>query len=128
MHIDSLYLALKYKRSAFSAALVKGLEQVEAKEKAKKDAGLDFDPIVNSQSPGDPGDSYVVGKVAHKGEACTVELYGVFSRKKTGKPLVMPELKIKHDRWIFTNFHYPNGTSKQNDNLLTLIPNYLTLH
>lgn len=107
---------------------MRGLAQVEAKEKADKDAGLDFDPILNSQDPGNPGDSYVVGKVAHKGEAYTVELYGVFSKKKTEKPLVMPELKLEHDRWIFINFHYPNGTSKQNDNLLTLIQNYLALH
>ena len=122
---DPLDLALKEKPSPFSAAIVRGLNRVAAESKAENDAGLDFDPILNTQDPGDPGDSYVVAKTTYKDDVCMVELYGVFSGKKTDQPLVAPELKFKSGRWIFVNFHYPNSTDKRNENLLILIGNYL---
>lgn len=125
---DALGLALKYKRDAFSHELVRGLEAVRAEQKADKDVGLDFDPILNSQDPGDPGDSYVAGRVARKDDTYTVELHGVFSRLQMQKePLVLAELKIENGKWVFVNFQYPNSTSEQNENLLVLIKNYLAL-
>jgi hypothetical protein len=125
---DPLGLALKYKRAAFSPELVRGLEAVRAEQKSDKDVGLGFDPILNSQDPGDPGDSYVAGRVARRDDTYTVELHGVFSRLKMQRePLVLAELKIENGKWVFVNFHYPNSTSEQNENLLVLIKNYLAL-
>jgi len=125
---DPVGLALKYKRDAFSSELVRGLEEVRAEQKADKDAGLDFDPILNSQDPGDPGDSYVASKAARRGDTYTVELHGVFAKLKPQKePMILAELKFEKGKWIFINFHYPNSTSEQNENLLILIKNYLAL-
>jgi hypothetical protein len=123
---DPVGLALNYKRDSFRAELAQGLKEVRSKEKTDKDGGLDFDPILNSQDPGDPGDSYVAGNVVRKGDTYTVELHGVFARLKSQeKPMVLAELKLENGKWMFINFHYPNSTSEQNENLLTLIKNYL---
>ena len=125
---DPLGLALKYKRESFSTTLAQGLEEVRAKEKADKDAGLDFDPILNTQDPGDPGDSYVASKVTRRGDTYTVELHGNLAQLKPQRePMVLAELKLEDGKWIFINFHYPNSTSEQNENLLNLIKNYLAL-
>ena len=53
---DPLDLALKERRSAFSAQIVKGLKEVDAEAARAQDPGLDFDPILNTQESGNPGD------------------------------------------------------------------------
>ena len=53
-------------------------------------AGLDFDPLLNSQ---DPGDHYVVGRIKLKGEdTCWAELHIGSSGKKSKDPYVAAEL------------------------------------
>lgn len=121
---DPLDLALKQKPSPFSAELVQGLNRVAAVAKRENDPGLDFDPVLNSQDPGDPGDSYVIVKTAYKNDVCTIELHGKF-RNSPDVAIVAPELRLERGRWVIVNFHYPDSNDKQNENLLTMIKNYL---
>jgi len=48
LHVNSEELALTERRSAFSAQLVKGVEQVEAAATRDHDIGLDFDWVLAS--------------------------------------------------------------------------------
>jgi hypothetical protein len=104
-------LALKQWRASFSAELYRLLrEDSEAQAKADEIVGLDWDPFLNTQDPGDPpGDPYVVGSVKRKGESYWVEVYRRSSGKLSEKPLVIPELVFKNGRWIFVNFHGESG-------------------
>ncbi len=121
---DPLQDALKYKHSVFSRELLRGLAETKAREIADKDAGLDFDPILNTQDAGDPGDPpYSVRNVARKGDKYWADVY--LSDKKTEKPWVVAELMVDHGHWVFTNFHYPDSPYPQSENLLSLIRNYL---
>jgi hypothetical protein len=73
--INSIELALKERRSSFSAELVKGVEAVDAEEARTQDVGLDFDLIVNTQDPGDPGDPpYSVRNSKTDGTVCRVDV------------------------------------------------------
>jgi hypothetical protein len=114
-------LALRSKKYTFDPNLSRGLKQSELRASAEKDAGLDMDPFLNSQ---DPADSYIVGKFTQKGSRCRVEVYGIFSGKKSAKPSVVPEVVFRNDRWVFVNFHYP-GDGPGSKDLMTLISNYL---
>jgi len=99
-------LALKYKSHAFSPELLRQLKEDSAAQ-AKvpgEIVGLDSDPYLNSQ---DPGERYVAGKITTKGDRCWVEVYGIWSGKKSEKPNVVPELMLKDVHWVFVNFHYP---------------------
>lgn len=48
-------LTLKAKPPVLSEELVRGINDVEAEAKRTQDAGLDFDPVLNSQDSGGPG-------------------------------------------------------------------------
>jgi hypothetical protein len=69
-------LALRYKTHALSSELLRQLREDSASQaKAVGEiVGLDFDPFLNSQ---DPGERYVTGKVTTKGDRCWVEVYGI---------------------------------------------------
>ncbi|MGH9864892.1 MAG: hypothetical protein ACRD4H_05690 [Candidatus Acidiferrales bacterium] len=100
-------LALKYRSYVFSPELFRALKK-DSNSSKKADGevvGLDFDPFLNSQ---DPGDRYEVGKVTHEGDSYRVEVYGVWSGKKSETPDVVPDLVLKNGRWLFINFYYPN--------------------
>ena len=101
-------LALQTKSSAFSLQLVQSLrEDSAAQTKAKKQiVGLDFDPFLNSQ---DPGEHYEVGKIRQQGESYWVDIHSVWSGKKEKNPSVVAELIPKNGSWIFVNFHYQEG-------------------
>jgi len=124
VHGDPLDLTLRRKPAPFSAELVRGLDRVEAESKADNDAGLDFDPVLNTQDPGDPGDSYVIVKATYRDGACSVELHSKF-RNTSDVAIVVPELRFEQGRWVFVNFHYPDSTDKRSENLRNLIKNYL---
>jgi hypothetical protein len=79
---------------------------------------LDFDPFLNAQ---DNAENYEVGSISRKGNTYWVEVYGVWSGKKGRKPDVVPELIFKNGRWFFANFHYPNATSSDHENLLSIL-------
>ncbi len=99
-------LALESKSSVFDPQLARVLREDSAAEaKTAGDiVGLDFDPFLCSQ---DPGERYEVGRISQKGEKYWVEIYGVWSGKKGEKPAVVPELRQKDGSWLFVNFHYP---------------------
>lgn len=102
-------LALKYKSSVFSPEVLRALKEDSAAQTkaAGEIVGLDFDPFLNSQ---DPDERYEVGKVTQKGDRYWVEIYAARSGKKSEKPDVMPELVRKDGRYLFVNFHYPDGS------------------
>jgi len=82
---------------------------------------LDFDPILNTQ---DPADRYVVRSVMRRGGHYWANVYGVWSRPVSGQekqPQVVAELNFKNGRWVFVNFHYPNSTNPDNENLLSML-------
>jgi hypothetical protein len=102
-------LALKSKSSAFSPQLLNALrEDSAAQAKAVGDiVGIDFDPFLGSQ---DPSNRYDVGKIIQNGDAYRVEIYGARSGKKRATPDVIADVLQKDGRWMFVNFHYPDGS------------------
>jgi hypothetical protein len=103
--------ALKDRPSAFSSELLKRLrEDYEAQSSAQGDiAGLDFDPLLNSQ---DPAPQYVVGRINLKGEdTCWADIHAMFSGKRNEKPDVLAATVNQNGRWQFVNFYYsaPDG-------------------
>lgn len=113
-------LALKQRRALFSAELVRALrEDSEAQASAHETiVGLDFDPFIHAQ---DTADRYATGKITIKGNTCWAEVYGIQSGKKGVTPDITPELLNKNGRWIFVNFHYPNASRPEFENLLDLL-------
>lgn len=112
--------ALKEKPSAFESQLFQQLkEDSSAQAKAQSEiVGLDFDPFLNSQ---DPGERYLVGKVARTGGTYWVDVYEISSGKKSEKPIVVPEVALKGGRCTFVNFHYGKGNRPQHENLLSIL-------
>ena len=93
----------------------------EAEAEADGDPVLDFDPILNTQ---DPAGRYIVRSVIIKNGHCWANVYGVWSRPipaQSDKPQVVAEIEFKDGRWLFVNFHYPNSTNADNENLLSLL-------
>lgn len=105
-------LALKYRRYVFAKNLFLQLsEDSAAQSKAGRElVGLDFDPFLNTQ---DPGERYVVESVMTKKGTCLADVHGVWDGKESTTPNVQPELVLKGKQWVFVNFHYP-GPSKTN--------------
>ena len=110
-------LALEHKSYAFSHQLLRQLkEDSEAQAKVEGEiVGLDFDPFLNSQ---DVDEGYVTGKVTRKGGSCWVEVYGTRSGRRS-RQHVGPGLKLKNGHWLFVNFHYPNASRREFENLLS---------
>lgn len=103
--------ALKDRPSALSSELFKRLrEDYEAQASAQGDiAGLDFDPLLNSQ---DPAPQYVVGRIKLKGgDTCWADIHAMFSGKTNEKPDVLAEAVNQNGKWQFVNFYYsgPDG-------------------
>ncbi|MBX9688707.1 MAG: YbjP/YqhG family protein [Candidatus Obscuribacterales bacterium] len=103
-----LDIALKLKKDAFSPELLRQLKaDIDAQTKVPDEiVGLDFDPILNTQSQ---ADRYQVGNVTAKGKSFLVEVYGFWDKKKSPKPDVIPELISKDGKWQFVNFRYQNS-------------------
>ena len=115
------HAALNYEGNPFSHELTRALINSDAEAKADGDPVLDFDPILNSQ---DPADRYVVRSVTRKNGRYLANVYGVWSRPVSdqGKePQVVAEIVFKGSRWQFVNFHYPDSTSPDNENLLRIL-------
>ncbi|HET6931065.1 MAG TPA: hypothetical protein VFI45_12150 [Candidatus Acidoferrum sp.] len=113
--------AIKYRPHSFSGEIVRALTKADAKGETEKDAVLDFDPILNTQ---DPADHYVVRRVSYKSNTCRAEVYGVWSRPVSDqgkRPQVVAEMAFEAGRWHFVNFHYPNSTNPENENLLAIL-------
>lgn len=113
--------AIQLTGNLFSAELTRALMKSEEEEKAEGDAVLDFDPILASQ---DPADRYNVRSVARKDGHYLAKVYGVWQRPVPDQgmePQVVAEIAFEKDRWVFVNFHYPNCTSRDNENLLSIL-------
>jgi hypothetical protein len=121
LSVDSLDLALKQRRSAFSVQVIKEVEAVEADARRNREAGLDFDWILNTQDAGDAGDpGYLVRNSKLNGNVCRAEVYRQLPEGKVVKDVV-PDLSFEHGRWLFVNFHYPDSRY----NLLNMTKQYL---
>lgn len=113
--------AVKYKRNPFSRELTQALVESDVEAEADGDPVLDFDPILNSQ---DPADRYVVRSVTRKNGRYWANVYGVWTRPvpdQGKRAQVVAEMVFKNNRWFFVNFHYPNSTSPDNENLLSIL-------
>ena len=113
--------ALTYKGNPFSPELSQALTESDAEAKADGDPVLDFDPILNSQ---DPAEHYIVRTVTRKNGHCWADIYGVWSRSVPNderRPQVVAEMIFRDTRWQFVNFHYPNTTNPDNENLLSIL-------
>jgi hypothetical protein len=116
---SALEVALREKRSSFSAELVKGLkEDLAASKKSPDEVGLDFDPFLNAQ---DIAERYFAGKITPKGDHYLVEVFGVWGGQKKSSPDVVPELALENGQWIFTNFHYGKTDIAVNENLVSVL-------
>lgn len=117
-HGEPLLAALRRRKSNFSPELIRRLS--EDREAAARNpneiVGLDFDPVLNAQ---DFASRYLTGRVTHTGRRYRVEVYGVWSGKRTEIPEVTPELRREGGRWVFTNFLYRQD--KKSDDLLSLL-------
>lgn len=74
--------------------------------------GLEADPFFNSQ---DPMPKYQVQSVNFRDGHCRALVRGVPNEKYAGieNNDIEPELAVTDAKWIFVNFHYPDG-----DNLI----------
>ena len=125
--VDPLNLAQKARPAILSRELIQGLEAVDAEARKAQDPGLDFDPVLNSQDPGGPGDPpYQVRDVKVNGSTCKADVYYQARDGKTEK-IVIPELRSGNGRWIFTNFHYPNTQFPESADLISMIKSYLKM-
>lgn len=119
-HGTNLQTALKLKRTAFSPVLADALAADVAANAKRPDevAGLDFDPLVNSQ---DPFPRYQVGKTTVAADHCSAEVFGFDAGKKSPKPDVTAELHTQAGKWQFTNFHYGLENGPADENLLGIL-------
>ena len=120
-NLEPWIVALRYEGGPFSKELAQALLRSESEAEAEGDAVLDFDPILNTQ---DPADRYAVRNIVWKDGHWWANVYGVWSRPvpHQGKgPQVIAELDFKNGRWLFLNFHYPNSTNPNNENLLSIL-------
>lgn len=100
-------IALQKKGSMFASELARALqEDSKAQAKAQEIVGIDFDPFLNSQ---DPCERYEVGQVLPKGKNYMVEIRSVCNGVRSKKADVIAEVAQSNDKWIFVNFHYPEG-------------------
>jgi hypothetical protein len=115
---DPLRAALRLKKANFSPELIRGLnEDARAARRSPGEiVGLDFDPVLNSQ---DFAEKYVPGTVMQKGSRFWVDVFSVYSGKRSDTSAVIPELRHEHGRWVFTNFLYK--TDGKTDDLLSIL-------
>jgi hypothetical protein len=118
---ESWHAALKHRGDSFSRELARALMQSDAEAKIDGDPVLDFDPILNTQ---DPAERYIVRTVTFKKGRCWAEVYGVWSRPvpdQNKRSQVVAEMSFTGGRWQIVNFHYPNSTNTDNENLLSIL-------
>ena len=102
--------ALKHRSEVFSAPLASALgEDLNAQGKVRGEiVGIDFDPFLNTQ---DPGDRYEVRGREKRGVRYFVDVYRVRPDGPGQRADVVAELSRVGGRWQFMDFHYPAGGS-----------------
>jgi hypothetical protein len=107
-----------------SPKLLHYLEREEAVQAKEEDAGLDFDPYLNTQ---DPSPKFVVDSVRIDSNHCDAIVHGYDQGEKREE--VMPKLSETNGRWIIEDFHYKfnqnDGKPPQNDDLIHMIREYI---
>lgn len=107
-----------------SPALRHYLEMEKREQTKNADAGLDFDPYLNSQ---DPSPKYVVDHVQVQGNRCDAVVHG--SDQGARREEVMPELSRQNGQWMIENFHYKydlnDGKGMRDNDLIQMIKDYL---
>jgi hypothetical protein len=105
---ESELLALRTKRSLFTPQLRNALlEDWRAQAKVSDMiVGLDGDPFLNSQDPGDP---YVAVSARAKGRVWLVPVHLVRDGKRSKAPQVIAAVERVKTGWRFTNFLFPDG-------------------
>jgi hypothetical protein len=99
-------MAVEQRGDDFNPNLLKALkEDLAASAKSPDEiVGLDFDPFLNSQ---DPGDKYSTGAGTTNGKFTSVPIYRVMSGKRAAVASGFAVLERVDDRWRFANFAYP---------------------
>lgn len=107
-----------------SPELQRYLNQEEAIQAKEEDAGLDFDPFLNTQ---DPSPQFIVDRVHVSGNRCDAVVHGYDSGKQREE--VMPELSRSSGRWVIVNFHYKvdlgDGKPPFDDDLIHMLREYI---
>ncbi len=100
--------ALRTKRASFDAALIRLLDADLKASAANKDeiVGHDGDPFLNTQ---DPCERYDIGPATTKVVSVLVQILATCQGKRDAKADVTAELRQLQGKWVFTNFHYPDG-------------------
>lgn len=107
-------LALERRPTAFDGDLARLLRgESAAQARCAELIGIDFDPFLDTQ---DPADAYAVGKISRRGHHYWAPIFALQNGRRSDKPDVRVELADDNGRWLFVNFHYPDGT-----NLLKLL-------
>ena len=102
------HIALRYKISAFTPQLAKGLSQDRATQARCKDlVGLDFDPFLNTQ---DPAERYEIDGSRPGGRGYLVDIYSVRDGQRGEKADVRAEVVQSSGKWLFANLYYSDGT------------------
>jgi hypothetical protein len=116
-----LHIALEQRGQAFGRELTRSLRGSDIESRILGDPVLDFDPILNTQ---DPGDRYTVRSVRINHKRCLADVYGVWSRLPPNNgqtPNVVAELAFEKRRWVFVNFHYPGSGNVPSVDLLKIL-------
>jgi hypothetical protein len=111
-------IALHTKASYFAPELAAQMKASYVVEDTRTGyiVGLDFDPFLSGQDPGDP---YTTGKIKVANHHCVVDMLAIYEGRKDKTALVAPELEFRKGRWLFINFHYPFVAPKSD--LVTLL-------
>lgn len=105
-------LALARRPSAFGPGLARLLRaESAAQARCAELVGIDFDPFLDTQ---DPANVYVVGEISSQGHHYWAPIFAVQNGKRSDNPDVRAELSEDNGRWLFVNFHYPDGTNLLN--------------
>jgi len=99
---------LERKPAIFSPALIKALRDDEAAQARTPGeiVSLNMDPFLYSQ---EFESHYVTGDITQKANVFQVYMHGVHAGIRNEKPDVIVEVSRKNGRWVFINFHLPNG-------------------
>ncbi len=106
-----------HRKAQFSGELLRLLiADQSAQQRNHGNAGLTFDPFLNSRLP---SPRFVSTSATYTNGACLVEMRGMDGDQPIEK--VKPEL-VRHDgAWQFVNFHYTDYESPSRENLLSTL-------
>jgi|688.fasta_scaffold76582_4 hypothetical protein len=98
---------VQIRRGLFEPSLSAALQaEAAAQAKAKGEiVGLDFDPFLGSQ---DPGEAFTVRRVTDLADGARVEVH---DQAFPGKPMVLVDVVPRGGSWVINNIRYPRTSS-----------------